>query len=720
MTEQKPLSGYQKLIITIILVSAAALPYLNSLSNDFVWDDWWLITQNYRIKNIQYVDDLFTQDFFGHLDEEIKFGYYRPLVSLSYMLDHGLWGDNPFGFHLTNLLLHILATLLVWQLFRLILLDRKFLPEYTALLFAVHPIHTESVSWISGRTDLLATTALLGGFLLFISWTRHEGWWKLALSSLLFLMGLLAKESAVILPVLCGLVLVFFPGKKSFRRIWLSILVYLPSLLIYGWLRFGIASVRPGLSTPLAVQDHILSLFSTLFLYLKMVVVPLHQTAYITNPVPESLLELNVLAGALILAALLFTALKYRKRNRQLAFLILFTLITLIPIANIIRITSPPDMGFPTAERFMYLPSLGFIALILMGLFRRVRSRLIQVSIIGILIVTGTGLTLQRNQVWKTEETLFVDALYYSPDSPLLWNNLGVYFVREKRIEEAERCFNRAILREGRTSRLLINLASIHRIQGHYDTALTLLKEAGGENRELAAIHYNLGMTYGAMGENIKAVQAYRKAIELNPLKIGAIVELAELYKSNGHFEPAAECYQRAIHKHPSSAALYSNSGVVYKQWGRLKRAEQSFRKSLALDPDVSTTHEGLGVILAKSGRYSEAEIEFKAAVALDATNLNAANALGILYAKTGRIRDAETLFRDLIRDYPTHHEAYINMGILMYEAKYLKKSVHWFRQAIRIVPGDNRVKTYLHQIGNEMNMPTVPGGISNKEGISR
>ncbi|TAK08083.1 hypothetical protein EPO44_03070, partial [bacterium] len=189
----------EKLLHIFLIVCFATLFYTNSFANFFVWNDWTLIIENFLIKDWRNLPEIFTSAFWKPLVGEPS-QIYRPLLSLSFMADFAVWGLNPWGYHLTNTLFHILNSILIY------FLARVYVPAIPALmatlLFAVHPIHTEAVTYISGRGELIMTFFLLSGVLVFLKSEKRTSWLFYLVSLPLFFFALLTKETAVIFPLL--------------------------------------------------------------------------------------------------------------------------------------------------------------------------------------------------------------------------------------------------------------------------------------------------------------------------------------------------------------------------------------------------------------------------------------------------------------------------------------------------------------------------------------
>ncbi len=690
----------RKRYFVLPVVLAAVLPFLNSLSGDFVWDDRTLILQDYKLQHPQYFSSFFLRDYFEHADEEIKYGYYRPLVSLSLMTDFLLWGPRSFGFHLTNVLLHAAVSVLVFLFLSRVFPRRSGVALVSALIFAVHPVHSESVAWISGRTDLIATLLILASLLALAAAPGRR--WGLPLSLLCFLLALFAKESALILPLVAGAYLAAFEPRWARKRAGRLILLYGLAAAVYLAMRFGVAEVKAGAVALLTPGETLFSSLSTLWLYLGKILLPVNLTAYITNPPVSSLLDPRAAAGAAILAAILYALVQsWRKGDRPLAFILAFFLISLLPLANIVRISGPSDMGFPAAERFLYAPSIAPIAagvVLVSALLHgtRVRSALT----VGLVLVLA-ALTVRRNDVWRDEGTLFADALHSSPEAPLLWNNLGIYLSREGRHGEAVKSLRRSAELADLSPRVLVNLASALRQAGRPEEALDILDRAATSGWVPAAVRHNRGKTLAALGDHRGAAAELKEALELHPARVEIMIDLAETYKRLEIYDRAEEVYLRATEIHPS-AALWSNLGVVRKLAGDLPGAREAFERSLVLEPSTSVARGNLGVVFARMGLYPEAKRELEAARRLDPENLDAANALGVLYIRVGEGRRAEELFLELAAARPENPEALINLGTLKRRQDREEEARDWFERARRLAPSDPRVTAFFRRSGAE------------------
>lgn len=432
-----------------LIVFLTAGIYGNSLRGDFVWDDRGIILDNtHYLKEGRNVFTSFTEPFFG------KTPFYRPLLLVSFIVDYQLWGLNPFGYHLTNVVLHTLNAFLVYLL-AFLLFRERIVALLSGLLFAAHPVQVEAVAWISGRNDVLLTLFSLLSVLLYLRWRCSlEGKWR-PLCYLGFLLCycsvLFTKESGIVVLLLFVLVDYFFrdelphlPAKRS--------KTYLPLMLItalYIGARMAILG-KTGMEIP--GQD-VISLFLTMAgtgaYYFKMLLFPLAQSA---SPVLPSLISFKdpaCIPPLGLIASLVVITLLCRKRFRQLSFLILWVAVSLVPVSGIVPLT------LPALEHRLYLGSVCFCMLVPL-LFSKTllspapgasfagRSRWGLLIIAGLIFVYSTK-TVARNTIWKDEYTFWSRTVHDSPSSLFAHNNLGIVYARAGEHREAVRIFKKAL-----------------------------------------------------------------------------------------------------------------------------------------------------------------------------------------------------------------------------------------------------------------------------------
>ncbi|HCJ66529.1 MAG TPA: hypothetical protein DHV62_04190 [Elusimicrobia bacterium] len=362
-------------IIVVILVSF--LVHSNSFRNEFVIDDPLHISENQLIKDWKNVPLIFTRDYFYLSGERAYF----PVVTLSYFLDYSLWGLNVFGYHLTNTLFHSLNSVLIYLIFGLLLQESK-VAFLSSILFAIHPIHTESLNFISGRTDLLAMFFFLLSFYLYIKTFYYSTLQQVQglslpktispfhhftyfFSCISFILALFSKEMAVTLP------LVLVLSDFCFRRFNPEVMDIVHKYLVYVLLAFLFILGRFTVFEPVGIVEgcdlsspveYIGKSFSFTFYtmvraisyYLKLLILPTKLTAGYVFPHSLIFSEPAVVTAFVFLLVLLLSALFLYRREKVFSFSIFYFFLTLLPVANIV------PFGRIFQERYLYIPSLGF------------------------------------------------------------------------------------------------------------------------------------------------------------------------------------------------------------------------------------------------------------------------------------------------------------------------------------------------------------------------
>jgi len=493
----------------------SVLVYANSLRNDFVWDDNDLIVDNPAVHSLSHVPSFFTGHFWSQSNQPSARGYYRPAVLLSYALDYAVWGKNPAGFHLTNMLLHSIAAALV-SLLVLQLTEKVAAALVAGVFFAVLPVHVESVAFISGRTDVLATVFVLLSLCLYLA-ERESGRlsYKLPLALLLFGAGLLSKEVAAVLPLLLLAVETAKPAAVPARR---KLLLHTPFWLIlagYLALRFGLLHINPRIEGRLSAIEVLLTMPSVVLDYLRLLVAPVNLCADYVVRVQRSITTANL--GALGILVLGTIAVFFLLMKKQLFGLFLvWILLCLLPVLQIVPIS------VLKAERFLYLPSVGYCAIV--GLLSASilddgGRRKNQFAMIGllILVVLFASKTRSRNSCWRNSLTLYRSTAACAPDNFRVQYNLGNIYFR----------------------------------LGHVELALAHTRTAYSLKPDFSPIPYNLGVMYEAAERKEDAEQMYRQAIRLDPDYALAHNNLGALLFSRGEYQEAEAEWLKALSLEP-------------------------------------------------------------------------------------------------------------------------------------------------------------------------
>lgn len=611
----------------IALVSFAI--YFNALSNGLVYDDLSQVIENRWIKDIKYIPDMFSKSVWSFQSESIVSNYYRPMMHLIYLVTFYIFGLKPFGFHLVNIFFHSGVSVLVFLVASRLLSSRQLSaisdnpplsplvpPFIAALLFATHPIHTEAVTWVAGLPDLSYTLFFLLSLYLYIityppvfphdpllpKRSRLVYW----LSVLSFAVATFCKEPALMLPFLLMAYDWVFARMNtrytlhSTRFFLKRYLPYFAIAAIYLGLRFhalkGFSPQRPH--TVLTAYGYIVNVFALFVQYLKDLIFPLNLNAFhVFHPITSITQPAAILFFTLTAIFMVMTLIAFRKKSK-LSFALLAMALPLLPALYI------PALGENVfAERYLYLPSFGFTLLIAISLSsaRAVNPRLTSGLLIFFFITTlvFSAAAIKRNRVWKDDLTLFKDIVRKSPDSPIMRNSLGVAYLNNGRLPEAEREFVAAL-----------------RLRPSY-----------------AEAHTNLGNAYLNQNRLKEALSEYLAVIKLKP-DPEAHYNLGNAYAKVDRFDEAEKELIVAFNLKPDFADAHNNLGVIYVKQNRLAEAVNEYAAALKLNPDYTEARYNLGYAYLRQDRLNEAATEFKEAIRLNPGLSPARKGLEISYAR--------------------------------------------------------------------------------------
>ena len=568
----------RNLLPAAVLVLVSLALYYNSLSNGFVFDDFAVIVENKHIKDLGNSLPAFLNDsYFKVAGGESS---YRPIATLSYFLIYSLAGLNPFYYHLCSVLLHTLNVLLVYGLFCL-LLDDRFKALLGGLLFASHPVLTEAVNCISFNEDLLAAFFFLLAMILYVRRTEYTaGNAAYCLSLFFFFLGLLSKEMAITLPAVILLHDLTFRAVDertplikcalmTLKKGWSFYLGYAAVGGVYLVLRF-IMITRPGDAVKPNfgdLFDRLLYLPNHIFSFVKLAVAPYNLNVERVFSYPPAFFEFSQLCGfGFTIGLAVFSMILFR-RFKEIAFGILWFGITLGPVYNLIQIFNP------IAERYLYIPVIGFcllVPLVLCGLFRRVFSRPAAVkpaTVIVVVVITGVyaSITLARHPDWKDGLTLWSKTVRQSPESGVAHGSLGRAYQEQGLLDEAVARYRMAVKLMPNHFKAYYNLATVYDQKGDFSQAVENLKKAISINPGYANAHYNLALLYHKRKMMAEAIQHYHKVIELVPEDVEARNNLGVAFAMQGNLDQAILEWQKVLAIDPVNKGATDNLSKAEK-----------------------------------------------------------------------------------------------------------------------------------------------------------
>jgi tetratricopeptide (TPR) repeat protein len=519
----------------------SGLVYLNALHNPFAYDDYRTVLNNPSIQDVTDVRTIVYREMT------------RPMVNLSYAADLALWGETPFGFHVTSVVLHVINVLLMFQLARRLAEDRaehdaadgrrggrpSVAAFTTAALFGIHPVMTEAVGYISGRSEVLCGTFFLLALLAARRWIRGDGRRWIFLAFPLWILALLSKEIAAMWPlVLLGYDrLVFADGGVAWRRRWWRVLGPLVALtLIAGLVRVAVLVIVENPGGAVIIWRYASVEIEVAFRYWLLLLSPSGQTIF--HEVREATWPPSpMMVGGLVwLVGWVWLAARLRRLDGTITLGMAWFLLLLVPSAFLVLL----NLGEPMAEHRAYLAAAGFFLAVgaLVGRAwaflnsRGRRSRLIlRVSLAGWLTILG-ALTVLRNTVWADPVRLWLDAAEKAPDIWVPHLMLGGALEDRGSREEAVSAYKQALrLRpQEKTSYMKLGLCLAE--MGRLDEARQVFEALLRLDRTSAVGHNGLGAVAMLAGRNDEARDEYLTALRHHPKDVAARQSLALLYET--------------------------------------------------------------------------------------------------------------------------------------------------------------------------------------------
>lgn len=598
-------------IHVFIIVLLTALVFSNTINNGFTnWDDDIYLKDNEHIKTLDAgsVKNIFTTHYFGN---------YHPLTTLFYAVEYYFFKlDKPWVFHFNNLLFHLLNTVLVFVLIRL-LTKRYEVPLIVALLFALHPMHVESVAWISERKDVLYTFFFLLSLIQYVKHIKSPiGYKSLLLSFVFFIAALMSKSAAVTLP-LTALLCVYFINKKITVR---DILQSLPFFLLS--LAFGIIAIKTqeGAIGDLSKMYHgfnrVLVVMYAMYFYIMRFVAPYNFTPLHALPKLDGQMlpaEYYVAPLIIVLIVALFFVLKKEWRLLY-GFSLLFYLVNVVLIIQIISLGQAI-----VSERYAYVPYIGlsFIAahafMFIYDKFSRIWT-----LVIGLAYLLFLGISTHRlNAVWKDSGTLWTYALDKNPDLEAGLNNLGLHKSETDKNPEAYKLFTRLIEINPEYEDVYNNRATACFKMKDYECVIRDLDISIEQKPGKPKLYNNRGLAKYNLKRFAEAVADFNKAIELDSAYDDAYNNRSNALSEINDFAGAIKDLNYLIRKSPDNADLYNLRGILYGKAADYNMALKDFEQTLLLKPGMTEAYTNKGFALLNLGRTPEACISWQKALEL-------------------------------------------------------------------------------------------------------
>lgn len=584
---------HRDILICLFLIMATGAVYWQVPSYDFVnYDDNAYVTEN------QYVKDGLTSKGIVWAFTTIHEGNWHPLTWLSHMLDCQLYGLNAGWHHLTNLLFHIANTVLLFMVFRTMTGD-LWPSGFVAVLFAIHPLHVESVAWIAERKDVLSAFFWLLTMGCYLRWVQHAGTSTYLTALLLFGFGLLAKPMVVTLPFVL-LLLDYWPLNRlreaksnvrdqhkqdsiAARLVWEKTPFFVMAAIASAVTLW--AEKQGGAVVSLDMLPFKERVFNTLISYVGYILKTIWPGRLaVFYPYPAMVPLWQVAGACLLLVSISLLAIKALKQKPYFIVGWLWYLGTLVPVIGLVQIGRQA-----MADRYTYLPLIGLFVIVAWGIPELVaqwRSKKIWLTTLAIVLLS-TLMVVAWKQVgyWKNDLTLFEHALKVTPNNYIAHNSLGATLAKQGRTQEAVDYYLQALRIKPDYVKAHYNLAVVLLKQNRIHKAIRHFSEAVRLGPDFEKAHLNLGNALLKQGRMIEAVNHYFEAIRIKPDYLKAYNNLSNVFLEQGLIDEAIEVNSAALKVAPDSAQAHYNLGAAFLHKGHINKAVDHFRAAVNLNP---------------------------------------------------------------------------------------------------------------------------------------
>jgi tetratricopeptide (TPR) repeat protein len=540
----------------IILLALVVLVSASSLKNSFIsGDDTNLIVNNYKVNlSLEKVPLMFSKPLgFLSNDHENSYArlnapYYRPMLQVLYALNYAIWGVNPVGFHLTNIMFHLFNAIIVYKIGLLLFNQDKKISIVAACLFAVHPVNNELLHRVAMNENMYGFFVITSLYFFLNK--------KTFLSYFAFALALLSKESAIVLPLAICL---FSVRNNGLKKGIVSMAPFILIVAVYFVLRLMIINfnLMTGIALAIPIFPRILTMAAAFFDYLRLLIIPYPLSPYYPARIYMSLLQPKVIAAIAVVVAFCFLLLRLRK-DRAMFFLLLSLSIFLMPV--ILKVdTFPLDTEVAyIAERFLYVPAMFFSLFVAALAFKGAPDSAKKYVIAGLtmIIVVFTSITASSSGVWENYTT-FCDKLSKdAPDSAIAHSHKGTIFIQEGKLNEAINEY---------TAAFNPNPSFIKDLSTYYDyykdnRSVGKILFSNGKRPSstvklyryqpvFADLHFALGRIYLMQGDIDRAIRKFRVASVLQPDNTDAHLYLANAYMRKKDFDSARKEFRYVLKK---------------------------------------------------------------------------------------------------------------------------------------------------------------------------
>jgi len=608
--QKKSWIKWQNIIIVLIIMIITFIAFSPSLKNGFTnWDDPKYIQENIHIKTLD--GEKIIRHFSTFTDSN-----YLPFVLLSFAIEYHFTKMEPSLYHTTNVILHVLNTLFVFMLIYLLSGRRREVAIIVALGFGIHPMHVESVSWITERKDVLYGFFFLISLIFYFKFTHVKKNKSVfyALSMIFFIFSLMSKSAAVALTIVIILI-DFYLNRKFTTKVILEKIPFILLSVVFGFIAINSQEEAIGKLEALTVFQRFLFASYGFVMYIVKFVAPIKLSAFYpypvdTFPIKEALPMIYYISPVIVLAV--FAALYFSyKKSRLYIFGVLFYFATIALVLQFVTVGKAI-----MADRYSYIPYIGLFFIVGMlyskyfysekGLLNKLK-----IPVMAVLILYGAILgytTFERTKIWLNSLTLFSDVITKYPNVDTAYKNRGNYYARvTQEYDKALTDFNRYIELNPSDALIFSNRGNLHGLMGNYELALEDYSRSAAIDSLKVDTYVNKGVTYVRMEQYEQAIRELNKAALLESDNIIIYSNRAYAYLQAGRLEEAIKEYDFVIANSVDNSENYFYKGIAYYRLSRFDEAVLANTMALQQNPNMGGAYSNRSAAFNNLGEFSNA-----------------------------------------------------------------------------------------------------------------
>ncbi len=692
------LSNHRDIVVCLLLVIVLLFVYTPAIKSGYIWDDDHYVTDNLHLRTLGGLKNIW-----------FKLGatpQYYPMVHTIFWLEYHLWKLNPFGYHLVNVLFHVANAFLLWMV-----LCRLKIPGslFIAAIFAFHPVQVESVAWITEYKNTVSGFFYLSAILIYLrfyklgetSASKHppddinsesksgRGSWKLyVLCLLLYICALLSKTVSATMPA----VLILLLWWKQERLRLNDILLLVPFFLLstgFGLLTIFVEKYNVGAigeEWNLSIIDRFLVAGRALWFYAGKLLWPQKLTFIYPRWEINSAIWWQYIFPLTAISVMIALWLLRQRIGKAPLVAVLFFAGTLFPALGFFNVY-PHRFSF-VADHFQYLASIGIIALVgSVGtrIFSKLGNKKQSLGLAsGLIVIAVLGiLTWKQGHIYKDRDTLYRDTIAKNEQCWMAYNNLGVVFGEQGRLEEAIALYLKALRIKPDYVDAHYSLGVVLEKQGRIEEAMDHYLQALRIKPNYLRAHYNIGLSLSKQGRLEEAIDYYLQALRINPEYVDAHYNLANVLSKQGRAKEAIDHYRQTLQIDPDYAEAHNNLGLTLDTQGRIEEAMDHYLQALRIRPDYVKANYNLGLAFFRIGNIEGAISYFRKVLQIDPDDIETMYHLAKLYVGTSEYEKALSLYQKLIALLPDNPAIDYNIACIYAQQNRPEKSVLWLKKAV-------------------------------------